>query len=203
MFLAEARGLDFLNSLAMPGDVEVEWLGSGEDLLAWLEAAELVDQEALDEVRARAKPKELDAVASRARALREWFRGFVQRHRGRPLAPSAAGDLETLNRLLARDEAFTQIVARTPADASDGESALTRVARRRWQAPDALLLPIAQAMAEFVTTADFADVKKCESPTCVLHFLDTTRGRRRRWCSMAVCGNRAKQAAHRDRVAGR
>lgn len=203
MFLAEARGLDFLNSLAMPGDVEVEWLGSGEDLLAWLEAAGLVDQEALDEVRARAKPKELDAVASRARALREWFRGFVQRHRGRPLAPSAAGDLETLNRLLASDEAFTQIVARTPADASDGESALTRVARRRWQAPDALLLPIAQAMAEFVTTADFADVKKCESPTCVLHFLDTTRGRRRRWCSMAVCGNRAKQAAHRDRVAGR
>ena len=203
MFLAEARGLDFLNSLAMPGDVEVEWLGSGQDLLAWLEVAGLLDQDALDEVRARAKPRELDAVASRARALREWFRGFVQRHRGKPLAPSAAGELETLNRLLAHDEAFTQIVARTPAHASDGALPLTLVARRRWPAPDALLLPIAQAMAEFVTTADFADVKKCESPTCVLHFLDTTRGRRRRWCSMAVCGNRAKQAAHRDRVAGR
>jgi predicted RNA-binding Zn ribbon-like protein len=37
----------------------------------------------------------------------------------------------------------------------------------------------------------------------MLHFLDTTRGRRRRWCNMAVCGNRAKQAAHRDRVASR
>jgi predicted RNA-binding Zn ribbon-like protein len=203
LFLAEARGLDFLNSLALPGDVEVEWLGSGADLLAWLEAAGLLDPAAAGEVRAMAKPKELDAAASRARALREWFRGFVQRHRGRPLTLSAADELETLNRLLARDEAFTQIVARPQAGAPESDSALTLVPQRRWRSPDALLLPIAQAMAELVTTADFADVKKCESPTCVLHFLDTTRGRRRRWCSMAVCGNRAKQAAHRDRIAGR
>jgi predicted RNA-binding Zn ribbon-like protein len=202
LFLAEARGLDFLNSLAIPIDVEVEWLSSGADLLAWLEAAGLLDQEALDEVRALAKPRELDAAAGQARALREWFRGFVERHRGQPLGHAAAAELEPLNRLLARDEAFSQIVVRPRADTHDGEAALALVARRR-RSPDALLLPIAQAMAELVTTADFADVKKCEGPTCVLHFLDTTRGRRRRWCSMAVCGNRAKQAAHRDRVAGR
>jgi predicted RNA-binding Zn ribbon-like protein len=202
MFLAEARGLDFLNSVAIPVDVEVEWLSSGEDLLAWIEAAGLLDQAALDEVRAMAKPKELDAVAAQARALREWFRGFVQRHRGKPLARSAEGELEPLNRLLARDEAFAQIVARAKADSRQGDPALTLVARRRRRSPDALLLAIARSMAELVTTADFANVKKCESPTCVLHFLDTTRGRRR-WCSMAVCGNRAKQAAHRGRVATR
>ena len=63
MFLAEAAGLDFLNTLAIPVDVEVEWLGSGEDLLAWLEAAKLLDQAALDEVRALATPEDLDAVA--------------------------------------------------------------------------------------------------------------------------------------------
>ncbi len=203
MFLAEARGLDFLNSLAIPVDTEVDWLSSGEDLLAWLEAAGLLEQSALDEVRATAKPKALDAVAAQARDLREWFRGFVQRHRGKPLARSAVAELEMLNNLLARDETFTQVVARAKADMGDGDSALTLVARRDWRWPDDLLLPIARAMAELVTTADFADVKKCENPSCVLHFLDTTRGRRRRWCSMAVCGNRAKQAAHRDRVAAR
>ena len=203
MFLAEAGSLDFLNTLAIPVDVEVEWLSSGEDLLAWLETAELLDQAALDEVRALATPKELDAVAAQARALREWFRGFVQRHRGKTLARSAEGELEPLNGLLARDRTFTQIVARPTADTRDGDAALKRVARRHWQSADDLLLPIAQAIADLVTTADFADVKKCESPTCVLHFLDTTRGGRRRWCSMAVCGNRAKQAAHRDRVATR
>ena len=203
MFLAEATGLDFLNTMAIPVDVEVEWLGSGEDLLAWLEAAQLLDQAALDEVRALATPEQLDAVAAQARALREWLRGFVQRHRGKPLVRSAEGELEPLNGLLALDRTFTQIVARAKADMRDGDAALKLVARRRWQSADDLLLPIAQAIAELVTTADFAEVKHCEGPTCVLHFLDTTRGGRRRWCSMAVCGNRAKQAAHRDRAATR
>jgi predicted RNA-binding Zn ribbon-like protein len=54
-------------------------------------------------------------------------------------------------------------------------------------------------MAELVCEADFAHIKTCEGAGCTLVFLDTTRDHRRRWCSMAVCGNRAKQAAHRRR----
>ena len=203
MFVADARGLDFLNSFAIPGDAAVEWLGSGTDLLDWLQAAELVDRRALDELRATATPSELDAVAAQARALREWLRGFVQRHGGRPLTRAAMAELEPLNQLLARDEEFTQIVPRAKDDGDEGDTALTLVSRRRWRSPDALLFPIAKAIAELAARADFTDVRKCESPTCVLHFLDTTRGRRRRWCSMAACGNRAKQAAHRERVATR
>lgn len=203
MLLADSRGLDFLNSLAVPTDEEVEWLADGADLLAWLAAAELIAPEVIEEVRRTANPGELDAVAAQARALREWFRGFVRQHRGKPLTRKALVQLEPLNRLLARDEEFSQIVPRPKADAQDDAPALAFVAQRRWRSPDALLFPIAKALAELVTTADFSDVKHCEGPTCVLHFLDTTRGRRRRWCSMAVCGNRAKQAAHRDRAAGR
>src|ERR1700744_46419 len=107
MFLAEAAALDFLNTFAIPVDVEVEWLGSGEALLTGLEAAKLLDQAALDEVRALATPEQLDAVAAQARALREWLRGFVQRHRGKPLARSAEGELEPLNGLLGRDRKVT------------------------------------------------------------------------------------------------
>jgi predicted RNA-binding Zn ribbon-like protein len=43
-------------------------------------------------------------------------------------------------------------------------------------------------------------VKACEGPACTLLFADHTRGHARRWCSMALCGNRAKQAAHRHRL---
>src|SRR6201996_7865057 len=67
LFLAEAAGLDFLNTLAIPVDAEVEWLGSGEDLLAWLEAAGLLDRAAVDEVRALATAGELDAAAPHGR----------------------------------------------------------------------------------------------------------------------------------------
>jgi predicted RNA-binding Zn ribbon-like protein len=70
---------------------------------------------------------------------------------------------------------------------------------RRWRSAESLLIPIAQAMAELVCNEDFAHVKACEGAACTLVFLDRTHGRARRWCSMAVCGNRAKQAAHRRR----
>jgi predicted RNA-binding Zn ribbon-like protein len=73
---------------------------------------------------------------------------------------------------------------------------------RRWRSVDALLLPIARAIADVVSADDFTHVKACEGPTCTLHFVDRTRGRARRWCSMSVCGNRAKQAAHRERARG-
>ncbi|HET6834399.1 MAG TPA: CGNR zinc finger domain-containing protein [Acidimicrobiales bacterium] len=43
-------------------------------------------------------------------------------------------------------------------------------------------------------------IRRCAGPTCVLLFLDVSKSGRRRWCDMAVCGNRAKVAAHHARV---
>ena len=71
---------------------------------------------------------------------------------------------------------------------------------RRWRNPDALLLPVGEALARLVCSEDFSNVKACEGPACTLLFADHTRGHGRRWCSMAICGNRAKQAAHRNRL---
>lgn len=42
-------------------------------------------------------------------------------------------------------------------------------------------------------------VRSCEHETCVLWFLDTSKGGRRRWCSMERCGNRAKAQRHYNR----
>jgi len=41
---------------------------------------------------------------------------------------------------------------------------------------------------------------RCQNPGCVLWFFDTTRNGTRRWCSMEVCGNRAKARRHYNRV---
>ena len=43
-------------------------------------------------------------------------------------------------------------------------------------------------------------IRHCQNPGCVLWFFDTTRNGTRRWCSMEVCGNRAKARRHYDRV---
>jgi predicted RNA-binding Zn ribbon-like protein len=199
MFLADAVGLDFLNSIAIPVDTPVEWLSDGQDLLDWMAAARLASPEILATLNANAGPGELDAVAGQARALREWFRNFVRENKGKPLSPHVLSTLEPLNRLLARDEEFGQIAVRK-TDVPGAESVLEWVPQRRWRSSDALLLPIAKTMAELLVTADFSYVKSCEGVGCTLMFLDTTRRHTRRWCSMAVCGNRAKQSAHRTRV---
>lgn len=205
VFIADNLGLDFLNSIAVPVDTKVEWLASGEDLLAWLEQAGLAPDAVLEDFRKSALPGELDAIAGQARALRDWFKPFVYKHLGRPLAPNALRELEPLNQLLARDEEFGQIVVRDGHAPGAGRvqarvSGLAWRFERRWHSPEALLFPIARALADLVCTEDFTHVKACEGPPCTLLFIDRTRSHARRWCSMAVCGNRAKQAAHRQRA---
>lgn len=196
IFVGDALGLDFLNSVATPVDTPVDWIGDGEGFLSWLEQAQLVPVDVLRTMRRQALPGELDKVASQARSLREWFRGFVRKHHGRPLAMEDPGEIALLNRLLERDEAFSRIVI----EGGDGPASPELLRMRRWRSPEALLLPIGEALAQFICSEDFTHVKACEGPACTLIFTDHTRGRKRRWCSMAICGNRAKQAAHRQRI---
>ncbi|MET7826957.1 CGNR zinc finger domain-containing protein [Streptomyces sp. NPDC005386] len=202
MFVADTPGLDFLNSVATPVDVPVDWIEDGCGLLAWLEQSELVSPDTLTSLRDQAMPGELDNVAAQARNLREEFRVFVHDHRGRPLHADNLAELAPLNRLLARDEKFLQMDVADAAGAPNAPGLRLRTTRR-WRTPESLLLPIGEALARLVTEEDFSDVKACEGPACTLMFVDHTRGRVRRWCSMAICGNRAKQAAHRDRLKAR
>ena len=196
MFIADSAGLDFLNSVATPVDVPIDWIDDGEGLLAWLEQSKLVPADVLRAMRERAMPDELDRLAAQARSLREWFRVFVKAHKGRPLESVDLHELEPLNLLLARDEGFAKVVAHEHGAA--GVFGFER--SRRWTSPESLLLPIGEIFAKVVCEEDFTHVKACEGPTCTLMFADHTRGHVRRWCSMAACGNRAKQAAHRHRI---
>ena len=201
-FIGDNRALDFLNSVAAPAGREIEWLADGEDFLAWLERAHAVPAATAAHFRKDAVPRALDAVAAQARELREWFRAFVSKHAGKPLQARDLRELMPLNALLARDQAFRQIEIAGAGKADHG--ALCRrlrwQAQRHWDSPKTLLLPIAEAMGELICEHDFTLVRKCEGPTCTLWFLDISKAHARRWCSMAVCGNRAKAAAHRARA---
>jgi predicted RNA-binding Zn ribbon-like protein len=195
IFVGDTRALDFLNSVARLVDTSIDWIDDGEAYLSWLEQAQLVPDEVLRDMRARARPGELDKVAGQARSLREWFRTFVRRHKGHPLSFEAFDELEPINRLLERGETFSRL---SPQSTNQGIFALQTISR--WRTPEALLLPVGEILARLVCTEDFSHVKACEGPDCTLLFADHTRARARPWCSMAICGNRAKQAAHRQRL---
>ncbi|MET7682762.1 CGNR zinc finger domain-containing protein [Streptomyces sp. NPDC005423] len=66
----------------------------------------------------------------------------------------------------------------------------------------ALLAVIARDAVELLTDpVARAGLRECEGDSCPIVYLDTSRGRRRRWCSSEVCGNRERVARHRRRAA--
>ncbi|MDN3293657.1 CGNR zinc finger domain-containing protein [Streptomyces ficellus] len=105
----------------------------------------------------------------------------------------AAADVARLNALAA---------APPPAPrAVPGEGG--RLVRALSPAPgcDALLAAVARDAVELLTDpVARARLRQCEGERCRRVYLDTSRGRRRRWCSSEVCGNRERVARHRART---
>jgi predicted RNA-binding Zn ribbon-like protein len=208
MFISGHLGLDFINSIAVPVDEIVEWIGDGRGYLSWLGQAGLLSASEISKIESRMSVKELDAVAAEGRTLREWFRGFVMAHKGHPLKPASLEQLGPLVKILNGDELFWSLerggAAAAPGKHERAEALPLQLGlERRYRAPKSLLLPVAEQLAKLVCSPDFRWIKGCEGARCTLLVLDLTRRRSRRWCSMAVCGNRAKQAAHRKRIEGR
>src|SRR5258708_16890430 len=179
-FIADSLGLDFLNSVATPVDVPIDWIDGGEGLLSWLEQSCLVPADVLGALRERAMPGEIDRLAAQARSLREWVRTFVRERKGRPLAAADLEQPEPLNMLLARDEGFGKIAAL----AHEGAVVLRFERSRRGASAELLLLPIGEILAKLVCEEDFSYGKACEGPTGPLMFADPTLGHGRHWGSM-------------------
>jgi predicted RNA-binding Zn ribbon-like protein len=60
---------------------------------------------------------------------------------------------------------------------------------------------IAAAIAEAATAGTWARLKCCPGQRCGWAFFDRSASSRSRWCSMQICGARAKMRAYRDRQA--
>ena len=195
LFFADALGLDFLNSIATPVDTPVDWIDNGAGLVAWIRAGGPRPREGARRATVARPPRrarQRGRPGSRPARVVSWVRrraqGAAPRHLGSPRARSA--------------QPAARARRSVPADRrarARRRAGLELRAARRWRSAESLLLPIGEALATCVCEEDFSDVKACEGPTCTLLFADHTRGRARRWCSMAICGNRAKVAAHRER----
>jgi predicted RNA-binding Zn ribbon-like protein len=91
---------------------------------------------------------------------------------------------------------FAAIRPLAPVLAQDGTT-------MTWALPDGIssaFSAIARDAIDLVARQTEARIKQCENPTCPLLFVDTSRARRRRWCSMERCGNMTKVARHRSKV---
>jgi predicted RNA-binding Zn ribbon-like protein len=65
-----------------------------------------------------------------------------------------------------------------------------------WAAPGAIATALALLAVHALFTLPADRVRACDR--CGWLFLDSSRGGRRRWCSMSTCGNREKASRHRQ-----
>jgi predicted RNA-binding Zn ribbon-like protein len=193
-FIGNHRLLDFVNTeVAVEGEPR-DLLGHLDDLVAWLERAGAVDRATAQAALARWGGRRRGAaVLAKARTLRAALRGLADAAAAGRSVPRPT--VAQVNALLARGAAVDRLVA-----GSDGSFATRRGLRLR--EPDDLLVPIAEAAAEFLCHADLRRVRRCAHPSCVLYFLDTTKNGTRRWCDMRTCGNRVNAAAYYHRQHG-
>ena len=195
-YIAEHTALDFLNSVCAPSGEEIDWLEDGIALVSWMVGAGVFQPAEGEEVLATLTPSELDTAAAKARELREAFRRVTDSLSSNDGSVVTSDDLAFLNRWLSIPLAGAPFV-------SDSENGFIRATLNVPQTGDQLVRLLADHIADFLSETDLAQLRQCEGPTCPLYFRDTSKNRSRRWCSMAVCGNRAKAARFRKQKSGK
>ena len=111
-----------------------------------------------------------------------------------------SGSLERARELRADLRAMASGEQRAQGRPVDIQVALTADGRVELSAPTAAGF-LAAAAAKVAIEQRIDRVKICPADDCRWAFYDTSRNRSRQWCSMEVCGNRAKARAHRARAA--
>jgi predicted RNA-binding Zn ribbon-like protein len=186
--------LDFLNTRTGPpgGPSDDDILGDYGDLVAWarhvgslsdLEAGRLLRHARRDRVGAR---DTFDRTVRLRDALDDVFRASASARR--PPAPSVAA-LQT---------AEVEALARAALVLADGSFAWTWSEDRSLARP---IGPVVHAAIELLTAGPLGRVKACAG--CQFLFIDESKNRSRRWCSMEDCGSNEKVRRFVARRAGR
>lgn len=183
LFVADNLALDFINSEYGVAEQRHDCFVDDHSVMRWLAMAGLApDQE---------KQPAPNGLLTLARALREGSRAVVE-----AAAKGTQADLSVINQVIEAGRPLRMLEWATDAQA------LRIATRPRDNSPASLLAPIAEALVSLVTNETFEFVRQCEAHDCVLLFHDLSKSHRRRWCSMATCGNRMKVAAFRSRKKG-
>jgi len=180
LFVGDNLALDFINSEFGVDEAHQECLSSDDAVLVWLKLAGVLPGN-IDK-----PPQGLLALALQ---LRKNAKALVTAARF-----GVCTEATTVNQILA--------AGYTPRELSWNKAGNTFQVVRVLREEDAssLLEPIAQSVVTLLTGTSPDLIRQCEAHDCTLMFHDKTKSHRRRWCSMATCGNRMKVAAFRSRT---
>lgn len=179
LFVGDDLALDFINTRYGTGDRHVDCLVDDDSVLAWLKLAQLLP-DGIDQAPT--------GLLKLARELRDNACQLVDAAKA-----GSAADAKVVNRVIE--------LGRAPRELAwdDASRSFKLFSKARPGNAASLLEPVAQALVRLLTAEQLERVRQCEAHDCTLLFHDLTKSHRRRWCSMALCGNRMKVAAFRSR----
>ncbi len=194
LFVGNHPALDWVNTEIATAAGPKDLIGGYRDLARWLDESGLLgasETRGLERARrGAAKDKEL-AAAKRLRATTRAIAVALASARGVPDSL-----IRELNGALVHFRVNPRIVR--------AGTGYERKASLDLENPLGVAGLLAGQVADLLCRDDRFRVRRCENPRCVLYFLDKSKSHRRRWCSMSLCGNRAKAAAfYRRRGAAR
>jgi predicted RNA-binding Zn ribbon-like protein len=169
---------EFVNTLDLETGAETEELSSPQRLRDWLAERELIP--------AGAKLDGSDLA--RAVELREALRGLLLANNG---VPPRDRDVRIVDRATASSELAVRLRGAGTAELEPRGSGL-----------DAAIGRMAAIVFEAMVDGRWERLKACPADDCHWAFYDHSRNRSGTWCEMAVCGNRSKVRAYRERRAG-
>jgi predicted RNA-binding Zn ribbon-like protein len=187
LFVGNQRCLDFINTSFVVNGGPVDLLATFSDLVTWLVEVDLLSEKEGKKIKRQwAKQVEGTETLEQARAFRDTLREMVERIAdGRPV-PQAA--IEAINGTLRYRIGYPQLTRR------NGKFERGYLAES--QEANQVLGLLGEVATNLLCPCDHSLIKKCQNPLCVLFFYDTTKNHARHWCSMTLCGNRSKVAAH-------
>ena len=169
--------LDHIRQFVNTFDLESleDQIADPEQAAAWLaERGLLPDGDALTQ-----------ADVTQAQSMREALRKLLLAHNGAPLNQAAVDAVNNAAK-------SADLVVRFD---DDGNAALTPVRPGIDAALGRLIAIVYRAMAD----GTWERLKACPEDRCEWAFYDWSKNRSATWCDMAVCGNRAKARAYRER----
>jgi predicted RNA-binding Zn ribbon-like protein len=192
--------LDFINTVEpRTGPVSREWLTGYPDLVTWARHGGLFDEAVAGELlrTSATRPSAAQAAFQTAIDLREGlFRLFAAIVDNTTPTPA---DLELLGGAFAAATRHGRLAPH--ADGFDwtwdaavpaGDASTDSLDRPWW--------PVVASAIELLTHGPLDRIKQCPTDEgCSWLFLDTTKNRSRRWCSMDDCGSRIKARRQTDR----
>jgi predicted RNA-binding Zn ribbon-like protein len=189
LFVGNHPALDFLNTRpVLSGEEPTELLPDFAAVLRWFRAADLLGaREATRLLHQWGESDRARRTVDSLQQLREKLRKEILKYEAGGNVQRTA--VEEINQLMADHPMRTRLMA-----TKEGFAIQAYCDPRE---PEDLLGRVAHSIAALFADLDRAKVRKCTN--CVLHFFDTSRKGTRRWCSMQICGNRAKVARYSAR----